>query len=219
MVKKIILIVFSLLFLSGCVKGDVNIKYTNLEKANLIIELLCQKEILSTYDTTLEDIQNKLAVNQLKNWQIKELNESINGVSYVGFALNAPDNINKMLLNYISYDQENNTYQVLFPKDLIDSLLNSSELQDINNSSLLSLENMGLEINLKISLPGKITETNYGNINNNEVKINLLDFITQKQTTEIKITSSKQNFDSRLINILLIIILVTSLYFLLRKKH
>lgn len=219
MVKKIILIVFSLLFLSGCVKGDVNIKYTNLEKANLIIELLCQKEILSTYDTTLEDIQNKLAVNQLKNWQIKELNESINGVSYVGFALNAPDNINNMLLNYISYDQESNTYQVLFPKDLIDSLLNSSELQDINNSSLLSLENMGLEINLKISLPGKITETNYGNINNNEVKINLLDFITQKQTTEIKITSSKQNFDSRLINILLIIILVTSLYFLLRKKH
>lgn len=219
MVKKIILIVFSLLFLSGCVKGDVNIKYTNLEKANLIIELLCQKEILSTYDTTLEDIQNKLAVNQLKNWQIKELNESINGVSYVGFALNAPDNINNILLNYISYDQENNTYQVLFPKDLIDSLLNSSELQDINNSSLLSLENMGLEINLKISLPGKITETNYGNINNNEVKINLLDFITQKQTTEIKITSSKQNFDSRLINILLIIILVTSLYFLLRKKH
>lgn len=219
MVKKIILIVFSLLFLSGCVKGDVNIKYTNLEKANLIIELLCQKEILSTYDTTLEDIQNKLAVNQLKNWQIKELNESINGVSYVGFALNAPDNINNMLLNYISYDQENNTYQVLFPKDLIDSLLNSSELQDINNSSLLSLENMGLEINLKISLPGKITETNYGNINNNEVKINLLDFITQKQTTEIKITSSKHNFDSRLINILLIIILVTSLYFLLRKKH
>lgn len=219
MVKKIILIVFSLLFLSGCVKGDVNIKYTNLEKANLIIELLCQKEILSTYDTTLEDIQNKLAVNQLKNWQIKELNESINGVSYVGFALNAPDNINNMLLNYISYDQENNTYQVLFPKDLIDSLLNSSELQDINNSSLLSLENMGLEINLKISLPGKITETNYGNINNNEVKINLLDFITQKQTTEIKITSSKQNFDSHLINILLIIILVTSLYFLLRKKH
>lgn len=219
MVKKIILIVFSLLFLSGCVKGDVNIKYTNLEKANLIIELLCQKEILSTYDTTLEDIQNKLAVNQLKNWQIKELNESINGVSYVGFALNAPDNINNTLLNYISYDQENNTYQVLFPKDLIDSLLNSSELQDINNSSLLSLENMGLEINLKISLPGKITETNYGNINNNEVKINLLDFITQKQTTEIKITSSKQNFDSRLINILLIIILVTSLYFLLRKKH
>ena len=78
---------------------------------------------------------------------------------------------------------------------------------------------MGLEINLKISLPGKITETNYGNINNNEVKINLLDFITQKQTTEIKITSSKQNFNSRLINILLIIILVTSLYFLLRKKH
>ena len=219
MVKKIILIVFSLLFLSGCVKGDVNIKYTNLEKANLIIELLCQKEILSTYDTTLEDIQNKLAVNQLKNWQIKELNESINGVSYVGFALNAPDNINNMLLNYISYDQGNNTYQVLFPKDLIDSLSNSSELQDINNSSLLSLENMGLEINLKISLPGKITETNYGNINNNEVKINLLDFITQKQTTEIKITSSKQNFDSRLINILLIIILVTSLYFLLRKKH
>lgn len=219
MVKKIILIVFSLLFLSGCVKGDVNIKYTNLEKANLIIELLCQKEILSTYDTTLEDIQNKLAVNQLKNWQIKELNESINGVSYVGFALNAPDNINNTLLNYISYDQENNTYQVLFPKDLIDSLLNSSELQDINNSSLLSLENMGLEINLKISLPGKITETNYGNINSNEVKINLLDFITQKQTTEIKITSSKQNFDSRLINILLIIILVTSLYFLLRKKH
>ena len=219
MVKKIILIVFSLLFLSGCVKGDVNIKYTNLEKANLIIELLCQKEILSTYDTTLEDIQNKLAVNQLKNWQIKELNESINGVSYVGFALNAPDNINNMLLNYISYDQGNNTYQVLFPKDLIDSLLNSSELQDINNSSLLSLENMGLEINLKISLPGKITETNYGNINNNEVKINLLDFITQKQTTEIKITSSKQNFDSRLINILLIIILVTSLYFLLRKNH
>ena len=189
MVKKIILIVFSLLFLSGCVKGDVNIKYTNLEKANLIIELLCQKEILSTYDTTLEDIQNKLAVNQLKNWQIKELNESINGVSYVGFALNAPDNINNMLLNYISYDQENNTYQVLFPKDLIDSLLNSSELQDINNSSLLSLENMGLEINLKISLPGKITETNYGNINNNEVKINLLDFITQKQTTEIIATA------------------------------
>ena len=130
MVKKIILIVFSLLFLSGCVKGDVNIKYTNLEKANLIIELLCQKEILSTYDTTLEDIQNKLAVNQLKNWQIKELNESINGVSYVGFALNAPDNINNMLLNYISYDQENNTYQLLTAV----STANWEKTEDKNNS-------------------------------------------------------------------------------------
>lgn len=220
MIKKIILIIFSLFFLSGCVKGDVNIKYTNLKEANLVIELLCQKEILSTYDTTLEDIKNKIAVNQLKNWQIKELNESINGVSYIGLALSAPDNINNMLLDFISYDQDSDTYQVLFPKDLMDSLLNSSELQDINNSSLSSLESMGLEINLKISLPGKITETNYGKINNNKVKINLLDFITQKQTTEIKITSSKQNFKYRTIYILLIIIiLLPSLYFLLRKKH
>ena len=109
----------------------------------------------------------------------------------------------------------------LFKGNLIE--ITAYKKEDINNTIKNFIkeivENMGLEINLKISLPGKITETNYGNINNNEVKINLLDFITQKQTTEIKITSSKQNFDSRLINILLIIILVTSLYFLLRKKH
>lgn len=123
-----------------------------------------------------------------------------------------------MSLDFISYHQDNKTYQVLFPKDIMDNLLNDSELQDTNNYSRFSLVNMGLEITLKISVLGKFTETN-DKINNDDVKTNLLDFIFPKQTTIIKIISRKQNFKYGTIYVLLIIILVSSLYFLLRKKH
>ena len=46
---------------------------------------------------------------------------------------------------------------------------------------------MGLELNLNIKMPGNISETSYGKIQDNQVKINLLDFLTQDETKSISI--------------------------------
>ena len=60
-------------------------------------------------------------------------------------------------------------------------MYNVSELKNISNYSLENLKDLGLEVNLNIIMPGEIIETNIGKINDNKVRIDLLDFINSKE--------------------------------------
>lgn len=216
--KKNYGLVIALIFLlTGCVKGDVNITFTS-NSANMDIEILFPESFISNYNTSLDELKSKLNETGLQEWTCNDLKESINGVTYLGLELIAPEHINKNLISFLHYNKENKNYNVQIDLNTISQLYDASELKDINNYSIDNLKSIGLELDLNITMPGTIKETNYGKINNNQVQINLLDLLTQKKISPISITSTQTTATPSVVNLIIIITLVVILYLILRKS-
>ena len=207
-----------LLSLTGCVKGNVDIEFIDESNASLTIEVLIQEDLLDSYGTSLTDLKHKLTNSELSTWENKELKKDINGTQYIGFQLIAPKDINKSLLSFFTTNKKEGTYQVTIDHSTINNIFNTSEIEDINNYSLTNLKTMGLELNLNIKMPGNISETSYGKIQDNQVKINLLDFLTQDETKSISIISSNRHQTTQPANIFIFVALIIILYIILRKK-
>ena len=188
------LFIVLLLLLTGCVKGDVNIEFSNGKKANMDVEILFPENFFSSYNT------------------------SINGVTYLGLKVIAPENINKSLISFVKIDDNEKNFQVEIDMNAVNELYNTSELKDINNYSLSNLKTMGLDLDLNITMPGMIKETNLGDIDDNIVKINLLDLLTQDKISSISIISTNEQKNNFPVNSLIIISLLVILYYIIRKS-
>lgn len=216
--KKFGLLIILLFLLTGCVKGDVNIDFSDEKNANMNIEILFPESFFSNYNTSIDELKGKLKENGLQDWKNEEIKESINGVTYKGLKVIAPKSINNSLMSFINIDKNKKNYQVKIDLNTINKLYNTSELKDIDNYSLSNLKTMGLELDLNISMPGMIKETNIGKINDNKVSINLLDLLTQDKISNISITSDNEHKSTFPINLLIIGSLLIILYFILRKS-
>ncbi len=212
------LFIVLLLLLTGCVKGDVNIEFSNGKKANMDVEILFPENFFSSYNTSINELKNKLNENGLQDWKSEELKESINGVTYLGLKVIAPENINKSLISFVKIDNNEKNFQVEIDMNAVNELYNTSELKDINNYSLSNLKTMGLDLDLNITMPGMIKETNLGDIDDNIVKINLLDLLTQDKISSISIISTNEQKNNFPVNSLIIISLLVILYFIIRKS-
>ena len=220
MVKKLFLVGIMLLSLTGCVKGNVDIEFIDESNASLTIEVLIQEDLLKDLKGKLpSDLKHKLTNSELSTWENKELKKDINGTQYIGFQLIAPKDINKSLLSFFTTNKKEGTYQVTIDHSTINNIFNTSEIEDINNYSLTNLKTMGLELNLNIKMPGNISETSYGKIQDNQVKINLLDFLTQDETKSISIISSNRHQTTQPANIFIFVALIIILYIILRKRR
>lgn len=212
------LFIVLLLLLTGCVKGDVNIEFSNGKKANMDVEILFPENFFSSYNTSINELKNKLNENGLQDWKSEELKESINGVTYLGLKVIAPENINKSLISFVKIDDNEKNFQVEIDMNAVNELYNTSELKDIDNYSLSNLKTMGLDLDLNITMPGMIKETNLGDIDDNIVKINLLDLLTQDKISSISIISTNEQKNNFPVNSLIIISLLVILYFIIRKS-
>ncbi|WP_279155207.1 hypothetical protein [Thomasclavelia cocleata] len=212
------LFIVLLLLLTGCVKGDVNIEFSNGKKANMDVEILFPENFFSSYNTSINELKNKLNENGLQDWKSEELKESINGVTYLGLKVIAPENINKSLISFVKIDDNEKNFQVEIDMNAVNELYNTSELKDINNYSLSNLKTMGLDLDLNITMPGMIKETNLGDIDDNIVKINLLDLLTQDRISSISIISTNEQKNNFPVNSLIIISLLVILYYIIRKS-
>ena len=219
MVKKLFLVGIMLLSLTGCVKGNVDIEFIDESNASLTIEVLIQEDLLDSYGTSLTDLKHKLTNSELNTWENKELKKDINGTQYIGFQLIAPKDINKSLLSFFTTNKKEGTYQVTIDHSTINNIFNTSEIEDINNYSLTNLKTMGLELNLNIKMPGNISETSYGKIQDNQVKINLLDFLTQDETKSISIISSNRHQTTQPANIFIFVALIIILYIIFVSRN
>ena len=212
------LFIVLLLLLTGCVKGDVKIEFSNEKKANMDVEILFPENFFSSYNTSIHELKNKLNENGLQDWKSEELKESINGVTYLGLKVIAPESINKSLISFVKIDNNEKNFQVEIDMNAVNELYNTSELKDIDNYSLSNLKTMGLDLDLNITMPGMIKETNLGDIDDNIVKINLLDLLTQDKISSISIISTNEQKNNFPINSLIIISLLVILYFIIRKS-
>ena len=212
------LFIVLLLLLTGCVKGDVNIEFSNGKKANMDVEILFPENFFSSYNTSINELKNKLNENGLQDWKSEELKESINGVTYLGLKVIAPENINKSLISFVKIDNNEKNFQVEIDMNAVNELYNTSELKDIDNYSLSNLKTMGLDLDLNITMPGMIKETILGDIDVNIVKINLFDLLTQDKISSISIISTNEQKNNFPVNSLIIISLLVILYFIIRKS-
>lgn len=217
--KKFYIIVLCLLFLlTGCVKGNVNIDFQNIDDVEMNVEILLPKSFYNSYATSIDKLKNALKEKNLKDWQSEDLKKSINGVSYLGFNFIAPETINKLLLSFFYFNKQENNYHVEIDLSTINNIYNTSELKNISNYSLENLKDMGLEVNLNIIMPGEIIKTNVGKINDNKVQINLLNLLTQNKISTISLVSKEKTNNSFVINFIVIIILIFILYRIIRKS-
>ncbi len=212
------LFIVLLFLLTGCVKGDVNIEFSNGKKANMDVEILFPENFFSSYNTSINELKNKLNENGLQDWKSEELKESINGVTYLGLKVIAPENINKSLISFVKIDDNEKNFQVEIDMNAVNELYNTSELKDINNYSLSNLKTMGLDLDLNITMPGMIKETNLGDIDDNIVKINLLDLLSEDKISSISIISTNEQKNNFPVNSLIIISLLVILYYIIRKS-
>lgn len=215
MIKKLFIMTTMLFLLTGCVKGNVEIEFVDKNEATLSIEILLKKELLKTYNLSLNDLKDKLNNSELNNWIYQEINRN----NYSGFKLQAPSNINKSLLTFFKENKKEGTYQVIIDSNTINNIFNTSEIEDINNYSINNLKDMGLEFELRIKMPGSITKTSYGKIKDNQVRINLLEYLVQEKPETITIVSNKQSNMMSTTNIFIFITLIVILFFILRKRH
>lgn len=216
--KSLFTLLFCLLLLTGCVKGDLNINLKDLNNVEMNAQVLLPKNFFTSYNTSIDELKEMLENNGLENWEKENIETSINGVTYLGLKLIAPKDINDNLLSFFYINEDDDNFFVNIDLNKINQLYDISEIEDISNYSIEDLKNVDIEINLNITVPGTIVNTNIGKINNNQVQINLFELLTQEKISEISIVYKNKSNNSTFINLLIITILLFILYWILRKN-
>lgn len=221
--KKIIklLTVFAIsLALTGCMKVHYQINVIDKDNVDASMKILYSKEMMDTYKMTQEDIKAQMETDEsLKDWELKDVSEKINGEEYVGFNAVAPKSVTKDLLDCLTV--ENNTYTLKMESDDLGESVNTDDFEEQLGYSIDKLEEMGLEIGIKVVMPGKVKSTTIGTIKDNVVEIGLNDL--QNVGDEITIVSKEAKSTTSNTGIIiggvaLVIVIAGGLYFYKNKK-
>ena len=221
--KKIIklLTVFAIsLALTGCMKVHYQINVIDKDNVDASMKILYSKEMMDTYKMTQEDIKAQMETDEgLKDWELKDVSEKIDGEEYVGFNAVAPKSITKDFLDCLTV--ENNTYTLKMESDDLGESVNTDDFEEQLGYSIDKLEEMGLEIGIKVAMPGKVKSTTIGTIKDNVVDIGLKDL--QNVGDEITIVSEEAKSTTSNTGIIiggvaLVIVIAGGLYFYKNKK-
>lgn len=221
--KKIIklLTVFAIsLALTGCMKVHYQINVIDKDNVDASMKILYSKEMMDTYKMTQEDIKAQMETDEgLKDWELKDVSEKIDGEEYVGFNAVAPKSITKDFLDCLTV--ENNTYTLKMESDDLGESVNTDDFEEQLGYSIDKLEEMGLEIGIKVAMPGKAKSTTIGTIKDNVVDIGLKDL--QNVGDEITIVSEEAKSTTSNTGIIiggvaLVIVIAGGLYFYKNKK-
>ena len=170
---------------------------------------------------TQEDIKAQMETDEgLKDWELKDVSEKIDGEEYVGFNAVAPKSITKDFLDCLTV--ENNTYTLKMESDDLGESVNTDDFEEQLGYSIDKLEEMGLEIGIKVAMPGKVKSTTIGTIKDNVVDIGLKDL--QNVGDEITIVSEEAKSTTSNTGIIiggvaLVIVIAGGLYFYKNKKR
>lgn len=219
-IMKLLTVVAISLALTGCMKIHYQINIIDKDNVDASMKILYSKEMMDTYGMTQEDIKSQMETEDgLKGWELKDVSEKIDGEEYVGFNAVAPESITKDILDCLTV--ENNTYTLKIEGDDLGESVDTEDFEDQLGYSIDKLEEMGLEIGIKITMPGKIKSSTVGTIEGNMVDIGLMDL--QNATNEITVvskesTATASNTGIVIGGIVVVILIAGGLYFYKNKK-
>lgn len=215
-----LLAVFAItLALTGCVKVRYQINITDEDNADVNMTILYSKEMMDTYNMSQEDIKEQLLEDEnLKDWDLVDVSEKIDGEEYAGFKATAPKDVSKELLEGLNV--EGNKYTLKLEGSEFDDTINTDEFDQLGYS-VEQLEKMGLEFNIKISMPGKIKSSSIGEVKDNVVTIGLTDL--EKLSDDIVIVSESSSSSSNLgliIGAIAVVVVVgAGAFYFFKKKN
>ena len=96
---KLLAVFIMTLALTGCMKIRYQINITGKDNADVNMTMLYSKEMMDTYQMSQEDIKKQLLEDEkLKDWNLGDVSEEIDGEKYVGFKAAAPKDISEEIL-------------------------------------------------------------------------------------------------------------------------
>lgn len=216
-ILKLLMMFVVALALTGCVKVRCQIDITDKDDANINMAVLFEKEMLDTYQMSQDDIKSQLQEEgNFKNWEIKDVSETIDGEKYLGFNATAPKEVSKNILESLTV--EGDQYTLKLEGSDLNSTMDINEFEQLGYSTD-KLEEMGVEFSIKISMPGKIKSSTLGEVKDDVVTIGLKDF--EKLSDDVKIVSEVSESSSNtglIIGIIAVIVVIGAGAFYFYKK-
>ena len=194
---KTLLLLLAVFLLTGCMKMTINLEVNADKSVNTSMDFLMEESALTASQMTKEEFveqmkEQMLSSEETKNVKVTSIEETINASNWVGVRMEG-------LTSTADEMGVNITEETIDGKDCIVLKLPMEDLSQQMDSQLLQsadysvdkMKALGLEMVINVKMPGKAT-SNVGTVDGQNVKIDLLELVSQSHATnEIVISSPK----------------------------
>ena len=194
---KTLSLLLAVFVLTGCMKMTINLEVNADKSVNTSMDFLMEESALTASQMTKEEFveqmkEQMLSSEETKNVKVTSIEETINASNWVGVRMEG-------LASTADEMGVNITEETIDGKDCIVLKLPMEDLSQQMDSQLLQsadysvdkMKALGLEMVINVKMPGKAT-SNVGTVDGQNVKIDLLELVSQSHATnEIVISSPK----------------------------
>ena len=194
---KTLSLLLAVFLLTGCMKMTINLEVNADKSVNTSMDFLMEESALTASQMTKEEFveqmkEQMLSSEETKNVKVTSIEETINASNWVGVRMEG-------LASTADEMGVNITEETIDGKDCIVLKLPMEDLSQQMDSQLLQsadysvdkMKALGLEMVINVKIPGKAT-SNVGTVDGQNVKIDLLELVSQSHATnEIVISSPK----------------------------
>lgn len=217
-VLKLFSVLVMVLALTGCMKVRYQITIKDDKNADVVLTMLYSKEMMDSYNMSQDDIKQQLeSEGQIKDWNLKEASETVDNEKYVGFTATAPKDVSDEILKGLSV--KGNKYTLKLEGEELGESFDTAEL----GYSVEQLEKMGLEMSIKIAMPGKVKSSTVGKIENGIVNVGLTDL--ENMSSDITIVSVESgssgsgNMGLIIGGVAAVIVVAAGAFYFIKKKN
>lgn len=194
---KTLSLLLAVFLLTGCMKMTINLEVNADKSVNTSMDFLMEESALTASQMTKEEFveqmkEQMLSSEETKNVKVTSIEKTINASNWVGVRMEG-------LASTADEMGVNITEETIDGKDCIVLKLPMEDLSQQMDSQLLQsadysvdkMKALGLEMVINVKMPGKAT-SNVGTVDGQNVKIDLLELVSQSHATnEIVISSPK----------------------------
>ena len=194
---KTLSLLLAVFLLTGCMKMTINLEVNADKSVNTSMDFLMEESALTASQMTKEEFveqmkEQMLSSEETKNVKVTSIEETSNASNWVGLRMEG-------LASTADELGVNITEETIDGKDCIVLKLPMEDLSQQMDSQLLQsadysvdkMKALGLEMVINVKMPGKAT-SNVGTVDGQNVKIDLLELVSQSHATnEIVISSPK----------------------------
>lgn len=194
---KTLSLLLAVFLLTGCMKMTINLEVNADKSVNTSMDFLMEESALTASQMTKEEFveqmkEQMLSSEETKNVKVTSIEETINASNWVGVRMEGlASTADEMGVNITEETIDGKDCIVLkLPMENLSQQMDSQLLQSADYS-VDKMKALGLEMVINVKMPGKAT-SNVGTVDGQNVKIDLLELVSQSHATnEIVISSPK----------------------------
>lgn len=223
---KIFVVAIMAFALTGCIKMNVNVEIKEDLSMDAEIEMLFSDELLNSAGMTVDQLVAQMedemnAEAALSNAKTSPISKTIDGASYSGVSVTgfAPTE-NLGMSEYLKKETVDGTERIVLTLPV--EMFNDADMMDVDSVgySVSQMKTLGVEMNMNIKMPGKVTST-AGTVNGDTVTIDLLELMTTGANEDIVITSTPSSGSNMLLivaGIIAAVAVIAVIAFVVMKK-